>query len=1286
MLCASPGCLRPSSPIEDDELFDGVEEVEESVSTEKSQSNHPIVVKRRQAKFGPPPDPMPIPTSTAEPVATQSVVPTTGPTSVPTSVPTPVSQWYQEAYIKASNADKDDRFGSSVSISGDTLAVGAYEEDSNQTTITNGKIGASSNNSAVDSGAVYVYRRTHSDWAQEAYIKAGNLRYLDKFGQTVSLSGDTLAVGAPEEDSDQNTITNGTGSSASDILTHSGAVYVYRRSGVQWAQEAFIKAVNVGYQDFFGSKVSLSGTSLVVAADYEDNSQNTVSNGTAVSEVGSSEESGAVYVYRRNGTQWSQEAYIKHSNLDGHDHFGTNVSIFGDTLAVGAYGEDSSQKFITNGTTASGDNAAPDAGAVYVYRRTGNQWAQEAYLKASNAQTYDNFGSSLALSGGVLAVGVPSEDSAQTTITNGSSASSDNSLTDAGAVYIFRRSGDQWAQEAYVKAVNAGRYDAFGRGLALSGTTLVVGAPQEDSNQTTITNGPTANSEDIAGDSGATYIYLYKNGQWGQEAYLKASNARGYVHTGKQGDLFGACVSLSGDSLVVSAPQESSAQTTITNGTTASEDNSKFHSGAVYVYRNKGRMFDPDVRVLGSTSSQVSFEWTNNLGMAQQVKVAVAVSGITAPPAHCEGGTVLPASASSYIYKELSSLTKYGFRFCAWDGAMASEGTTVWFDTRGWYQEAYVKAANAGSYDGFGRSMSLNGDTLAVGAREEDSQQTTITNGSGANIDNSKENSGAVYVYRRSGTHWAQEAYIKAVNADKNDYFGTRVSISGDTLVVGASGEGSTENTITNDTTASTNNAEPNAGAVYVYRRTGTEWAQEAYVKAANAQGYIPYNPPVTSGQSPDYFGSQVAVNADTFVVGVSQEDASQSTITNGTGASANNSASDSGAVYVYRRSGSVWAQEAFIKASNVGQYDNFGSSVSLHGDTLAVGAPNEDSNQTVITNGPTASSNNDATESGAVYVFRRNGTQWAQEAFVKAANADVYDHFGVSVAVSGDVLVVGAPEEDSDQKTITNGSTASVENILGDSGAAYIYRRLGIEWAQEAYVKAANVGGYINTNNSGDRFGYAVAVSGETVVVGAYHEDSSQSTITNSSSASSDDSLKKSGAVYIYRRLGNMWSQEAYVKGVNAGNDDYFGSSVSISGDTLAVGAYGEDSNQSTVTNGPAASQSNNSSDSGAVYIYRNLGRMFDPDVQTSEATTTSLTFRWVNNFGSGHRIKLALAVSGTDAPPAYCEGGFVLNSGVESYTYSGLSPNTKYGFRFCAWDGGTASSGTLIWATTEP
>ncbi|MCB1175983.1 MAG: FG-GAP repeat protein [Leptospiraceae bacterium] len=369
--------------------------------------------------------------------------------------------------------------------------------------------------------------------------------------------------------------------------------------------------------------------------------------------------------------------------------------------------------------------------------------------------------------------------------------------------------------------------------------------------------------------------------------------------------------------------------------------------------------------------------------------------------------------------------------------------------------------------------------------------------------------------------------------------------------------------------TITASNSSGNATTIISITISG--WVHEAYLKASNGEGT-------------DQFGYSAAISADTIVVGATNESSNQTTITNGTTASADNSAGNSGAAYVFKRTGTTWVQEAYLKAPNANGGDQFGINVSISGDTIVVGAWQEDSNQTTITNGTTASSDNSLSASGAAYVFKRTGSIWAQEAYLKAPNAGGSDYFGLVVSISEDTIVVGAPYEDSNQTTITNGTTASADNSAGSSGAAYVFKRTGTTWAQEAYLKAPNADG----SDGGDFFGSSVSISGDTIVVGAWREDSNQTTITNGTTATGDNSRLQSGAAYVFKRTGSTWAQEAYLKAPNAGGSDNFGRSVSISTDTIVVGAYGEDSNQTAITNGTTASTNNSAGNSGAAYVFR--------------------------------------------------------------------------------------------------
>ncbi len=477
----------------------------------------------------------------------------------------------QQAYIKASNTNADDRFGWSVALAadGNTLAVGAIYEASNATGVN----GNQNNNSAGNAGAVYVFTRSGTSWSQQAYIKASNANAYDQFGISVALSadGNTLAVGAVWESSNA---TGVNGDQGNNDAGDAGAVYVFTRSGTSWSQQAYIKASNTNAYDEFGRSVALSadGNTLAVRAAGEDSDATGVNGDQANNGAANA---GAVYVFTRSGTTWSQQAYIKASNTNAGDYFGVSVALSadGNTLAVGAIFEDSDATGV-NGDQ--GNNDAGDAGAVYVFTRSGTTWSQQAYIKASNTNADDRFGGSavaLSADGNTLAVGAVREDSNATGV-NGDQGNND--AGDAGALYVFTRSGTSWSQQAYIKASNTNANDEFGYSVALSadGNTLAVGAWVEDSNATGV-NGDQDNNDAFA--AGAVYVFTRSGTTWSQQDYIKASNTNAY-------DEFGVSVALSadGNTLAVGARLEDSNA----NGVNGDQgNNGAVDAGAVYVFR-----------------------------------------------------------------------------------------------------------------------------------------------------------------------------------------------------------------------------------------------------------------------------------------------------------------------------------------------------------------------------------------------------------------------------------------------------------------------------------------------------------------------------------------------------------------------------------------------------------------------------------------------------------------------------------------------------------------------------
>jgi hypothetical protein len=492
--------------------------------------------------------------------------------------------WRISATLTASNAGEDDHLGAgnaltgvalALSRDGRTLAVAAPHEDS----AARGVNGNQRDESAFDSGAVYVFTQSGPSWVQQAYLKASNTASGDQFGFAVALSGDgsTLAVAANFEDS---AATGINGNQNDESAGGAGAVYVFVRNGTAWSQQAYIKASNAAEGDRFGYSLALSddGSTLAVGAIGEDS----VSTGSGGNQAdNSADQAGATYVFTRSGTAWTQQAYLKASNTQAGDMFGFCVALNGDgnTLGVCAYDEDSSAEGVGGDQR---DNSSNGSGAAYVFVRSGSLWHQQAYVKASNTTLQGAFGAAIALSGdgNTLAICAVDEDGLNPGVgavpwqADRKAAERTRVAEDsAGAVYVYGRSGTTWSFQTYIKSSNIRSNDYFGSRLALNrdGTILAAGAPQQPGGGSGVN--PTS-TEASAPESGAVYLFSRTSGRWIEEAYIKGPGAEEY-------DQFGSGVALSGDgwTLAISAMGEDG---TVADG---SARDSVRDSGAVYLYR-----------------------------------------------------------------------------------------------------------------------------------------------------------------------------------------------------------------------------------------------------------------------------------------------------------------------------------------------------------------------------------------------------------------------------------------------------------------------------------------------------------------------------------------------------------------------------------------------------------------------------------------------------------------------------------------------------------------------------
>jgi len=458
-------------------------------------------------------------------------------------------------------------------------------------------------------------------------------------------------------------------------------------------------------------------------------------------------------------------------------------------------------------------------------------------------------------------------------------------------------------------------------------------------------------------------------------------------------------------------------------------------------------------------------------------------------------------------------------------------------------QRAYIKASNTDAADAFGDAVAISADgtTLAVGAPGEASAIPGI---GGNQLDNSQPDTGAVYVFVRSGETWTQQAYIKASNPGSGDQFGLAVALSDD-----------------GSTLAVASYYVELSGAVYMFSRTGTTWTQQDYLKASNAE-------------AGDRFGTcALSGDGNTLAVGATRE-ASNSVGIDGT--QSDNSAPGAGAVYVFARSGMAWTQQVYVKASNTRPDSFFGQSVALSsdGNILAVGADGERSNARGINADQTDAS---APDTGASYVFTRSGTVWTQDVYLKASNADAGDQFGRTVALSADGVRLAV--RSANEASASRGVDASQTDNSAPSGAAYVFAKSGGTWTQEAYIKSSN-------NDAGDGFGVGISINidGTAFLAGAFDEDSAARTIDGDQS---DNTAPDAGAAYLFTRSGVRWTQTHFLKGSNTDPADGFGHRIAISADgtTSVIGVPDEASGARGTSPDPL---DNSKPRAGAVYVFR--------------------------------------------------------------------------------------------------
>lgn len=638
----------------------------------------------------------------------------------------------------------------------------------------------------------------------------------DGAGGAVDVDRDTMIVGVPGFDLPSK--------------LGAGAVVVFRWQGTSWVEEARLTATDAAAGDRFGTSVSIQGNTAVVGAYLHDLPGKT--------------DAGAVYVFQRSGTTWTQVAKLTASNSAANDNLGISVDLDGDTILAGAW----LKTLLTS-----------QQGAAYVFTRSGaGTWSQQAALSDINGTASDWFGNRVALEGDTAVI---------------ASTGDDVIFTDRGTVQIYTRSGTTWTRRAALDPGLGGVSDFFGSSVSIHNGSVAVGAP--------------GNDVTASGNEGAVYVFTGSGATWSLQQKLTRAGAA-------VGEGLGNAVAIRGDTVVCGVPNFDGIV-----GTNQGLGVSFTRTGTTWA---ASEVFMPN-----ETQAQSSFG--SAIAMSDEF-VAVGSSNWSRSGANFSGAA-------------------YAFRRA--DGVPAGTST--------------LTAPTPQTAASFGNRLASDGTKLVIGSYNEDG-------GAGAD-------QGAVYVYKFQDETFALEQKLLPSVQQAGANFGRAIAIEGNTIIVGAPFE--------DDIAA-------NAGAAYVFVFNGVSWTQQARLASQEPD-------------APNSFGSAVAISGDRAVVGSPGDDVVISGV----------SRTDVGSADSFLRTGSNWAFEReFVEAAAFG-FENAGHAVVVNGDFVGVGIPNYELNTTPINR-------------GAVRFSRWNGTSWVTLTLIQGTSAN--EQLGWSLASSDTLFALGTTAE----------------------------------------------------------------------------------------------------------------------------------------------------------------------------------------------------------------------------------------------------------------------------------
>ncbi len=884
------------------------------------------------------------------------------------------NNWGEIKKISAADGAADDRFGVSVVIDGNTAFAGTTLDD----------VGSN-----IDQGAAYVFVRSNDTWNQETKPLPANCTVEDFSGSSVAISGDTVIVGAINDDVGAN--------------ANQGAALIFQRDAGgtnNWGLVKTIAAVDGAAEDRFGNAVAINGDTAIIGA-YPDDTGTNINQGSA-------------YIFERNSggaNNWGQVKKLTASDGADQDWFGWSVSISGNTAIVGAISDDV--------------GANNSQGSAYIFERNAggpNNWGEVKHFIASDGAAFDTFGKSVAISGDTAIVGSDGDTVAGIR---------------KGSVYIVERNiggAGNWGELKKITAADGAASDQFGYGVAIDGNTIIVGAWQDKVGANV--------------DQGSAYIFERNTGganNWGEVKRLVASD-------GAASDYFGLSVSISGDTAIVSAPYDQIGANTfqgsayIFKQNMGGADNWGQAKKLTATDGAENDVFGLTVAVSGETAiagapgddvggalnqgsasifvsnndawdqqANVSPPPPTNCGAADNYGFSVAVSGDTAVIGAPGDDVGINANQGSVYILERNQggANKWGLvkLLTASDGAandlfgrsVAISGNSVIVGADGGPSgtntagSAYIFERNTGGTNNFGEVKELTASDGVIGDRLG---WSVAINGNAAVVGAIRDNNsqGSAYIYERNqggANNWGETKKLVDAGGAADDFFGWSVVVKNDTIFVSSP--------------TALVGANDNQGSVHIFERNAggaNNWARTKYLTVAD-------------GTFLDSFGWAIAVSGNLLIATATGDGIGDFT--------------GEGSAYIFERNtggAENWGQVKKIRAADAGPQDQFGRAVGISGDAVIVGTPYDDVG---------ANENQ-----GSAYIFEQNAggaNNWGQVKKLTATDGVANDVFGYSVAVSGDTFLVGAYFTTAPAPAPSTEKQAN--HSLGEhtKGAGYVFR-----------------------------------------------------------------------------------------------------------------------------------------------------------------------------------------------------------------------------------------------------